>query len=452
MNKFYITTSWDDGALEDLKLAELLRKYEIPATFYIPIKNPERKVLNASQIKHLSKRFEIGGHTYSHFNLTKLSITEAEKEIVLGKRELENIIGKPVTSFAYPYGAYNDPVKQLVGLSGFSLARSVNYLSTSIDDKLATSTTVHAYNHHPLINIRNSLRLMNPYKLKYMFNKWDETALSLLEYCKSSGGVFHLWGHSWEIEKYGQWGKLEQLLKHIRITHHKATFVKNSGLIDHLQDDKYTYYSTLDPKVFERSYKTSYYVSETRFISSLIQDFDKPKFDIADVGCGIGRLSGLFEKAKYVGFDNSPNLINFLIKNKKGDFQLLDLDKFISSNRKWDLIVVLGLFEDFVDPITCVDRLLRKLKNRGRLVLTLSNSTNPIFRLSKILRAEYMYNPFPTTAFDREFITNRLTRKIGSNYDISSFTFGLIPPMMNQIPALRSGKYGVNEFFVIDKK
>jgi hypothetical protein len=27
------------------------------------------------------------------------------------------------------------------------------------------------------------------------------------------GGVFHLWGHSWEVEQLGLWSELEQILK-----------------------------------------------------------------------------------------------------------------------------------------------------------------------------------------------------------------------------------------------
>ena len=29
----------------------------------------------------------------------------------------------------------------------------------------------------------------------------------------ATGGVFHLWGHSWEIEQFGLWKELETLLK-----------------------------------------------------------------------------------------------------------------------------------------------------------------------------------------------------------------------------------------------
>jgi len=43
VNEAIVTTSWDDGHPSDLKLAELLREYDVPATFYIPIDNLERR-------------------------------------------------------------------------------------------------------------------------------------------------------------------------------------------------------------------------------------------------------------------------------------------------------------------------------------------------------------------------------------------------------------------------
>src|SRR3972149_1236991 len=102
MRKFLLTTSWDDGAEKDLKLAEVLQKYNIPATFYIPIKNSERRVLDREKIREIGKECEIGGHSYSHVDLTKVSEGGLREEIIKGKNELEEIIGRRVVTFAYP--------------------------------------------------------------------------------------------------------------------------------------------------------------------------------------------------------------------------------------------------------------------------------------------------------------------------------------------------------------
>jgi len=77
-NPLFFTTSWDDGHPMDNRLAELLAKYDIQGTFYIPATNIEgRSTLTEKDIISLSSSFEIGGHTYSHIYLDKLSSDRA---------------------------------------------------------------------------------------------------------------------------------------------------------------------------------------------------------------------------------------------------------------------------------------------------------------------------------------------------------------------------------------
>ena len=37
--------------------------------------------------------------------------------------------------------------------------------------------------------------------------------MALLEQAAAQEGVFHLWGHSWEVEQYQMWDELEAILK-----------------------------------------------------------------------------------------------------------------------------------------------------------------------------------------------------------------------------------------------
>jgi hypothetical protein len=50
----------------------LLKDYGMSATLYIPIANPEHKVISSDTIRVIAKDFEIGGHTYNHIGLTKV--------------------------------------------------------------------------------------------------------------------------------------------------------------------------------------------------------------------------------------------------------------------------------------------------------------------------------------------------------------------------------------------
>ena len=68
----------------------------------------------------------IGCHTVSHCFLTEKVQSDIYKEIMECKICLENMIGKEVTHFAYPYGDYDDEVKQAVGELGFYSATTTS--------------------------------------------------------------------------------------------------------------------------------------------------------------------------------------------------------------------------------------------------------------------------------------------------------------------------------------
>ena len=80
--------------------------------------------LNDAQVKQLadSGLIEIGSHTLTHANLNKLSDADCLRELTDSKQQLEQLICKPVTSFAYPFGIYSDRDVKLVKQSGYSNA------------------------------------------------------------------------------------------------------------------------------------------------------------------------------------------------------------------------------------------------------------------------------------------------------------------------------------------
>jgi hypothetical protein len=45
-----------------------------------------------------------------------------------------------------------------------------------------------------------------------------------------NGGVWHLWGHSWEIEEYGLWDDLREVLEMVG-RHPNVQYLANSELI-----------------------------------------------------------------------------------------------------------------------------------------------------------------------------------------------------------------------------
>jgi len=199
-------------------IAGLLETYGIPGTFYIAPQNVEleRRVrMGKRDLRSLAADFEIGGHTRNHLRLNTIPDAEAEREIGEGKDELEQMISSSLHSFCYPGGAYDRRHKSMVRNAGFEYARTVRRYQTSASCPMEVHTTVHACRH--LCDIPEMLRLSNGSTRRaasYLWN-WDILAMALFDQVLTSGGVYHLWGHSWEIEQNRDWDRLERVLGYI---------------------------------------------------------------------------------------------------------------------------------------------------------------------------------------------------------------------------------------------
>ena len=81
---------------------------------------------------------ELGAHSVSHRYLDELKPHELDRETTDSRRALGDVIGRPVASFAYPYGAYDAAVRASVARSRLHRGRAVkNALSHVHDDPLA---------------------------------------------------------------------------------------------------------------------------------------------------------------------------------------------------------------------------------------------------------------------------------------------------------------------------
>lgn len=69
---------------------------------------------------------EIGAHTMTHARLTNLAPAAARREIFESKKILEDLLGRPVRHFCYPYGSSNPLVRDLVKEAGFETATTVD--------------------------------------------------------------------------------------------------------------------------------------------------------------------------------------------------------------------------------------------------------------------------------------------------------------------------------------
>lgn len=227
-----VTTSWDDGHKHDVRLARMLEEYGLKATFYVAPMNREfaaHDLLTKQQIRNISENFEIGAHTVTHPRLPAISHTQAKEEIVHSKIILEEITGKAVSTFCYPGGAYTAAHTQFVKDAGYSYARTVARHAFKVDNPHEAPTSLHAYNHWSDIWRVARFARFEPIKtLRYL--EWGALAQAMFDRAAEEGGVYHIWGHSWEIDQHGDWERLESVFRYIS-DRPGARYVTNSELV-----------------------------------------------------------------------------------------------------------------------------------------------------------------------------------------------------------------------------
>jgi peptidoglycan/xylan/chitin deacetylase (PgdA/CDA1 family) len=191
-----IFISIDDYNPLNFEVAELLKKHDLAATFFIDTKEEAAR----RQIKELSDiGFEIGAHTITHHSDMKmLPLVEAKGEIETCKMQIENITGKPCTSFAFPRGRYNDELLMLAKQAGYEMARNTHVLKTTLDDPFQTPTTIHVFEG----------------RKEYGGRKWMQLAHFYLDHVVriGNGEFFSIWGHSWEMKRDNLLGQFDEFL------------------------------------------------------------------------------------------------------------------------------------------------------------------------------------------------------------------------------------------------
>lgn len=130
--KSVVAITFDDGlASVALNAAPLLEERGLSATVFCvggrlgrrsdwPTRladAPVRDLASAGDLRELIRAgFEIGSHGMEHAPLVRGDDNELRLEIVRSKDALEQAVGAPVRSFAYPYGAGpNEAARALVG-------------------------------------------------------------------------------------------------------------------------------------------------------------------------------------------------------------------------------------------------------------------------------------------------------------------------------------------------
>jgi len=223
--------------VHDLRLAELLSKYRLPATFYIARQHeygslPEREILE------LGRSFEVGAHTLNHVILDSAADDLAANEIRGSRSWIEQISGHSCPMFCFPRGKFSRRHISMVREAGFKGVRTVELMSRATPRPrcgvVVMPTTIQAFPHKRSVYIKNICRRHRFGNLESYLHAngahWTAVARSLLNWIASCGGVFHLWGHAWEIEQFSLWHDVEDLFRSADEYRSLGKYVNNSEL------------------------------------------------------------------------------------------------------------------------------------------------------------------------------------------------------------------------------
>lgn len=87
---------------------------------------PACRTMNAGQLRAWCEAgMQVGSHTRRHPNLTRLDDVTLTDELTTSRTQLEALLRLPVTSLAYPYGAFDQRVVDAAKRAGYTRAAAI---------------------------------------------------------------------------------------------------------------------------------------------------------------------------------------------------------------------------------------------------------------------------------------------------------------------------------------
>ena len=209
-----VAQCWDDGVITDIRLIEILRKYNAKATFNLcpgthaderrePCWMPKgysgwscrgfhggKPALN--ELKEIYSGFKVASHCMRHECAGQLPDDLFLKAALDARHYLEDLFQCECPGFAWPCGRYTETTANALREAGFKYGRTTQY----IDD-------VSQYQ-HPMV-LRSNCHYQNG------------EFYSLYQKAKEDGNeFFYFWGHSYEMQdSEGMWKQLEDKIQFI---------------------------------------------------------------------------------------------------------------------------------------------------------------------------------------------------------------------------------------------
>jgi peptidoglycan/xylan/chitin deacetylase (PgdA/CDA1 family) len=209
-NMLKVVQCWDDGVVNDIRLCELLRKYQAKATFNLnPGLHQDSRIstgwaepfdknwshkgyrggkVGIKEMVEVYGDFQVASHCWCHETVGRVPDNVFIQAAIDARKFLEDMFQRECPGFAWPCGAYSPETIQLMRDAGFAYGRTTK-------------------------NTSDVCSYTEPMMLCPSCHFQDNNFWQAYEDAKKTG-VFYFWGHSYEMFEYDPlWKQFEDKVR-----------------------------------------------------------------------------------------------------------------------------------------------------------------------------------------------------------------------------------------------
>ena len=248
-----LTFSYDDGVMQDIRLAKLFDDYGMKATFNLNCEYMRSENLTKEQITEhfLDKGHEIAVHGANHRANGNMRPIEGIRDVLDCRLELEEKCDSIIRGMAYPdtgivqmgnFGNY-EMVKQYLVELDIAYSRTLG----GDNDSFMLPEDFHAWMptaHHN-----------NPKIMEFVDKFLNFDTSTKAYHARRIPRLMYIWGHSYEFDRDNNWEHMEEICKKLA-NNEEIWYATNIEIYDYVQGYKNLRYSAdghkvCNPSLFE---------------------------------------------------------------------------------------------------------------------------------------------------------------------------------------------------------
>ena len=125
-----VIISFDDGRMDIYENAfPIMQEHDLTGIFYVLSGGlGDEGLVGVDELQEMAEAgWEIGSHSHSHADLSIATSDSSYREVILSRKVLEDALGVPVKSFAYPFGITTDLAGKQVKVAKYESAAGLGY-------------------------------------------------------------------------------------------------------------------------------------------------------------------------------------------------------------------------------------------------------------------------------------------------------------------------------------